>query len=132
MGILFLFILILEGIKQDGVISMNKDFLFLYRLLLLLVIISILLLTFRNTNQIEIMNLNNQQDSLYNVLKGQKQYTDSLLILIKDFKTTEPNIINNYFKNEKDEKIKIIHNYTIDEHILFFTKWYSSRKISNR
>jgi len=102
-----------------------------YNLLILLLLLSILILTFRNTNEVEVMNINNQQDSLYSVLKEQKQYTDSLMKYLDSVKLVAPTEINNYYKNITNEKIKIIDNYTNNDLDVFITKWYLSKKSSN-
>ena len=109
---------------EDKKISLD----FIYKTIVLLILLAIAVMTFRNTNQVEEMNMVSQDDSASILLQKQQQmYIDSL-INSKTYKIVEQKQINNYYENKTQQEISIIIDFTINEHYTFFSEWYRSKK----
>lgn len=68
-------------------------------------------------------------DSLISV---QHIFNDSLFKVLSNVKPISATEINNYYTTKYEKEKDIILDYTLDEHISFFTKWYLSNKDSIR
>ena len=107
--------------EQGGNINdVNKFAEFFFKIVVIVLLSANLILNYR----IKVEPVANNQLILAN---QQQAYIDSLLNKL-DYKPIGPKQINNYFNTKENEKIKIINDFTINEHLSFFSKWYISRK----
>jgi hypothetical protein len=68
------------------------------------------------------------QKVLYKQIQAEKQFQDSVLKRLNDYKPPDLTEINNHYTNIYEKQSNIIKSFSVDQDVQFFSKWYNTIK----